>query len=259
MKNSDALEKSKGVVLFAANTETVDYISIARRAERLINYYLGLPVTILDSNSQLKNFRSSVDSLKPESWANGGRYRAYELSPYDQTILLDSDYLVFGDNLLKILDTVEDYKIANSNRYLSELGTHEISSNGLKTLWATIIAFNRTPKSKMFFDLVGRIERNYSYYQRLYNLNAYNFRNDYAFTIADHILNGYKQDTKNYIPWTMLTVSKPIESLALVNSKFHIKTDGKAYAVPKQDIHIMSKQYLLSDECDNLIKSATDA
>ena len=54
MKNSSALEKSKGVVIFATNTESIDYVKIANRTSRLIEHYLGLPVTILDANSTTK-------------------------------------------------------------------------------------------------------------------------------------------------------------------------------------------------------------
>ena len=57
----------------------------------------------------------------------------------------------------------------------------------------------------------------------------------------------------------MLTVSKPINAIEFNSNRFHIKIDNKAYIVPQQDIHIMSKQYLLSDDCEKLVKEMTDA
>jgi len=259
MNNLNQSEKSKGVVLFATNTETVDYLSIASRCERLVNYYLNLPVTIVSNSNPIKNRRYSVDSKTFEQWNNSGRSDAYQASPYDQTILIDCDYLVFDDNLLKILSTTQDYTIASSNKFIDAATPTKMGLYSLPTLWATVIAFNKTPKAKMLFDLVARIERNYTYYQRLYNLESNNFRNDFAFTIADNIINGYTQDSANYLPWPIYTVANPIDSLELQDQRLLLKTQGKGYVLPKQNLHIISKSYLLSDSCKQLIKAATGA
>ena len=259
MTNLEKLEKSKGVVIFATNTDTIDYVAIADRAAQLIKHYLGLPTTILTNAASLKNLRYSIDTNVFETWNNSGRHQAYHLSPYDQTILLDSDYFVFDNNLLKILETVQDYTIARNNVYLNGTAIEPMGLYSLPSLWATIIAFNKTPKSQMLFDLVARIERNYSYYRKLYNINEPNFRNDYAFTIADNILNGYTQDSSNYLPWPMLSIPGQVDSLVLDYSKFVIKTQGRAYVVPKQSLHIMSKAYLTSNACTQLVKDALDA
>ena len=258
MNDSNKSVKSKGVVLFATNTDTVDYLAIARRAERLINHYLGLPVTIIEG-SKNPNRRYSVDSGRFEQWNNTGRSKAYELSPYDQTILLDSDYLIFDDNLLKILESNVDYKIARHNRFIDHTDHDTMGKHSLPFLWATIVVFDRTPKSQMLFDLVARIERNYPYYCRLYNVRNTNYRNDYAFTIADNILNGYCQDIENYLPWSMISVANPIDSLELRDQKLLLKVKDQAHVLPKQSLHILSKAFLLSDACEQLIEAAIDA
>ncbi len=258
MKNLNVLEKSKGVLLFATNTATIDYVTIARRAERLINHYLKLPVTIV-SGTTTKNTRYNIDTNLVESWNNSGRSNAYELSPYDQTILLDSDYFMFDDSFLKILDTVTDYIIPQYNNFVGEPSLDNMGKYSLPSLWATAIVFNKTEKSQMLFDLVARIERNYSYYRTLYNIQATNYRNDYAFTIADNMLNGYTQDPANYLPWPIQTVASTIDSLELKDQTLLLKTNSKGYVLPKQNLHIISKRYLLSDACDELIKAAINA
>ena len=258
MKNSNALEKSKGVVLFASNTETVDYVKIAKQASRLIEYYLGLPVTILDAKSTKPNQRYSIDSNKFETWNNSGRSRAYELSPYNTTILLDSDYLVLDDNLKKIIDTTTDYKIVRHNEFIDIGNTNTMGTYSLPFLWATVVVFEKSNKSKMLFDLVSRIERNYSYYRKLYNIRESNFRNDYAFTIADNILNGYTQDQSNYISWTMKSLGSAPISIKLQGNQIHVKNKDHAYVLPKQSLHVISKFWLLSEECEEFIKAAID-
>lgn len=259
MNNSNASGKSKGVLLFATNTESVDYVTIARRAERLIKHYLRLPVTIVETTPSTANKRYNIDTGSFESWHNKGRGTAYDLSPYDQTLLLDCDYLVFDDNLLKILESLQDYAIVQQNDFIDGTQTTTMGKYSLHTLWATVIAFNKTNKTRLLFELVKRIERNYPYYWRLYNVNATNFRNDFAFTIADNIINGYTQDRSNYIPWPILTINRPIQKLSLENNKFFLEVNDQGYVLPKQSLHVMSKEYLLGDALESLIEAATNA
>ena len=154
MNNSNASEKSKGVILFATNTDTVDYVAIAHRAERLINHYLNLPVTIIETLQTTANKRYNIDTGTFETWNNKGRGTAYDLSPYDQTLLIDSDYLIFDNNLLKILDTLQDYTIARHNHFVGNTPLPLMGKYSLPTLWATVVIFNKTAKSQMLFDLL---------------------------------------------------------------------------------------------------------
>lgn len=258
MRNSNASEKSRGIVLFATNTETVDYELIAERSKRLIEHHLKLPVTIL-TGRQAPNTRLSVDTGEIEQWNNLDRYRAFELSPYDQTLLMDSDYLVLDNNLNKLFDLDCDYQIMSMNQYVDNPnGEHIMGPHSLPYLWATVIMFNRTQRSEMLFDLVGRVQRNYAYYRKLYNIKDGNYRNDYAFAIADNILNGYTQDCSNYIPWTMFTVARAIDHMSIDDGKIVLKNDGNARVLPKTNLHIMSKAWLQSKEYEQFIEDAVN-
>ena len=243
MNNSNAPAKSRGVVLFAHNTPTVNYERIAEQASRLITYTLNLPTTIITAADDTSNVRIGYANATP--WYNMGRYRSYDLSPYDETILLDSDYLILDDNLLKILDTTIDYAIMNKNQ--SPTGTVDTPALlSIPLVWATAVIFKKTSKAKLLFDLVARIQRNYGYYKRLYHLKSNNFRNDYAFAIADNIINGYTPSQG--IPWTMLTADKPIKKLEIKNNNIILREEKSAHVIPRQSIHIIDKDYLQSDE-----------
>jgi len=250
MKNSNVQEKSKGVVLFAFNTDRVNYIEIAERASRLITRNLNLPVTIItDIGEMPKNFRKGYAG--GTLWYNSGRYLAYELSPYDETLLLDSDYLILDDSLLKILDSTIDYTIMTKNQNPTQTMNGNMGMLSLNYVWATAIAFKKTTKSKLLFELVGRIQRNYDYYIKLYNLREHNFRNDYAFTIADNILNGYTNSSG--IPWTMLTIADPITKIEIKNNKLIVREQESAHILPRQNIHVIDKDYLLSDDYQRFV------
>ena len=83
--NSKDSAKSKGVVLFAFNTD-VDYVTIADRCGQLISHTLKLPVTLVTElpvtsehfdnviyvSNELKNFKPGHGF----SWRNGDRFLA---------------------------------------------------------------------------------------------------------------------------------------------------------------------------------------
>lgn len=262
--NSNAQEKSRGVVLFAYNTSAVDYVKIADQAASLIHKNLQLPVTLVtDSATATKNIDQIItadNSFKNSrqgyasgtTWRNGNRYIAYELSPYDETLLLDSDYLQLDSSLLKILDTVNDYSIMRHNQSPAGVMQGLLNPLGMHCVWATAIAFKKTQKSKMLFELAGRIQRNYSYYRKLYQIHQSNFRNDYAFALADHILNGYGPGPS--IPWAMFTVEQPVKSIELVKNNLVIREQETAHVVPVQNIHIMDKDFLISKQFEQLVE-----
>jgi hypothetical protein len=261
MTNLKKLEKSKGVVVFAFNSTTVDYVSIADQTSRLIDANLKLPVTLITDNnadpkfkydtvikvdSQSGNLRNSSTGELVE-WRNFDRYLAYKLSPYDTTILLDCDYLVFDDSLLNLLDQDFDYRLMhNSHRPKDEM--YQIMGTlGLPFVWATVVLFKKSKLSKQYFDLVGRIQQNYFYYSILFNCMG-SYRNDHAFAMANLILNGYDISEHKSIPWSMLTVDQSIESLEIKNNFVILRHNDSADVVAKQNIHVMDKKFLSSND-----------
>jgi hypothetical protein len=121
----------------------------------------------------------------------------------------------------------------------------------LSQVWATAVIFKKTPKAESLFDLVGRVQRNYNYYRRLYNITQQNFRNDYAFAIADNIVNGY--DSSPGIPWTMVTLENVVEKIEVQNNRLIVREKDSAHVLPRQSLHVMDKDYLQSDEYDKFV------
>lgn len=263
MKKSVVQEKSRGVLLFAFNTK-LDYVEIARRSARLIQKTLGLPVALItdtpvdsvefDKVFLVDNTLQNYKVGQPGAWRNGDRYRAYQLSPWDETLLIDSDYLMLDSNLLKLFEQDFDYRIMTHNQTPAGNWSTEIGTYGLPYQWATAILFRRSEKTRMLFDLVGRIQRNYNYYLKLYHGKNSSFRNDYAFTIANNILQGYELGMDQGIPWPMLTLNEALTSISVKDDLFTIKEKNKAYVISRQNLHIMDKEYLLSDNFATLVE-----
>jgi hypothetical protein len=264
--NSKKSEKSKGVVVFAFNTQ-VDYVAIADQTCRLIEKNLGLPITLVTDHDAAPVFAyDQIVRVDPQGatyrtedasvqWRNFGRYLAYELSPYDETIVLDTDYLVLDDSLLKLFDTDWDYKLMHHNSDENGPSYEQMGNTSLPFIWATVILFRKTEKARLLFELVGKIQRNYNYYRLLYNIREGNYRNDYAFAIANIILSGYHTNEQQGIPWRMFTLSNKIDRLIVDgdNTRAYFKTQNPLF-LPQQNIHVMDKEYLQTEQFKNYVR-----
>jgi hypothetical protein len=255
MKTSKKLEKSRGIVAFAYNVDTINYVSIARSTLALASKQLNLPYTLItdrELKNELHTMRHDVDTGEFIKWRNVGRHHAYNLSPYEETLVIDVDYLILDTNLNKIFDVNWDYLLARNSHALTAQWSSTMGSNSLPYVWATVFAFRKTEKSKMYFDLIGRIQRNYAYYCALFNVDSRNYRNDYAFAIADTILNGYAIETKS-IPGSILAVDQSIQSMTVKDKHIVVKDKNKSYVLPRTNLHVMSKAYLQSDDFKILV------
>lgn len=254
MKNSKRLEKSRGIIAFANNTDTINYIEIASRTLSVASKILNLPYKIITTKTTNYNSRFDIDTEKFVQWNNFDRHLVYELSPFDETLVIDADYLILENSLTKIFDIEWDYLLQRNSVALTQEWPNNMGSNSLPFVWATVFAFRKTIKSKLFFELVSRVQNNYGYYINLFNIRERNYRNDYAFAIADYIINGYKIEAST-IPGTMLTVDQLINSIKINDNKVVIKDTNKSYVLPLMNLHIMSKSYLQSDNFNDLVDS----
>jgi hypothetical protein len=251
-KNLEKSEKSRGIVAFAVNTETTNYVEIATRTLKIASQTLDLPYTILSPQASAGNQRFDIDTEQFVQWNNFDRHSVYELSPYDETLVIDADYLILDNNLNTIFDTSWDYLLQRNSYALTQEWPSAMGPNSLPFVWATVFAFRKTFRSKLFFHLVSRVQDNYEYYRNLFNIVERNYRNDYAFAIADYILNGYTKCEQS-IPGNMLTVDQVIKSISIHGLQLIIKDENRSYVIPRTNIHIMSKAYLQSKDFQLLV------
>ena len=129
----------------------------------------------------------------------------------------------------------------------------------LPYLWATVVMFRKCPRSKMFFDLVGRIQRNWAYYRNLFMVDGTSYRNDYSFAMANIILNGYCSTSKNIIPWKMFTVVQEVVRMDTnLKDKIIVRLNDLAITIPKHNVHIMDKNFLTSEAFEEFVEEILD-
>ena len=155
---------NRGILLFAFNTEQVDYLKMAIATAKRANHFLNLPVSVV-TNIDAKHIDYKFDNVITENadksnvknnkvWVNKGRYRSFELSPYDETILLDVDYIINSDRLLKIFDVYDDFACHKTIDLLMypDFPNDKIGPISHDVLWATVVAFKKSKRAEQIFN-----------------------------------------------------------------------------------------------------------
>jgi len=262
---------TRGVLLFAFNNEQIDYVAQACFLAKRVKKYMGLPTTLVTDDIQRvvkhyngleifddiygqevqrknkKTYHDGSLSKKVLDFKNFNRSEAYDLSPYQQTLILDTDYIISNDLLSKIFDTDNELMMYSNSIDVSGWRDGKefsyISETSIKFYWATCVYFTKSPKNKTFFDLIKHIKENYNHYRNLYQITSTVFRNDYAFSIAAHIM-GYVKE----LPGKMIysTHKDILQNISDSKIKLLIEKEDRVgeYTLLKSDglnIHVMNK------------------
>lgn len=220
---------SKGFLLIGHDTEEVPYGRLSDLTAKLIKKHFDLPISIItdkystiDStlydkvvikNIGAENYRYDMVLDKRVKWRNTDRSEIYSLTPYDQTIVVDSDYLIQNDNLKILFDQNVDFLCHNT--MIEATGTGQFKNDeylGIAKIpfcWATVMYLKKSEYAESVFTMWKHVQQNYAYYTQLYNLKRASFRNDYALSIALHMINGQVIHNK-FIPWPLINI--PIQS-----------------------------------------------
>jgi hypothetical protein len=250
---------SKGAVIYAYNS-TFDYVKSAEFAAKQVKKYLGIPVTLITDtdtgpdvfdtvinkpNKSPAATRSIVTSGSEQlrfEWKNQNRASAYDLSPYDQTLLIDADYFMFNDSLKCLFDS--DFEFSCSEDIV-DVASHittpvRVSSISMQMCWATVVYFTKCKFSESVFSFMETIRNNWQYYSMLYNFNSDLFRNDYALSIALHALSGFDRH-RTRLPIKLHTIFTSIEILDVRDDEVVFATHSGINKIKGTNLHVMNK------------------
>lgn len=289
---------SKGVLMYAHNNDEIDYLKIACANALMVKKNLEVPVTLVTDSGTIdwgrkalgdefidmcfeqvivvhrdylfdnpRNFADTSFTSKPLQFYNCNHYEAYDLSPYEETLFIDADYLIMSSALNNCWgsnnDVMIDHRIFSPSDDKAPV-TKYIDEFGIKMYWATVIYFRKSDFAKFLFSLVEHIQKNYQYYRDLYTFSNSMYRNDNAFSVAIHTLNGFtdsKESVVGNLPITGLLMSWDTNDIhSVVDVDDIIIYAEKAGATgtyllarfKNQDIHIMNK-WSINRVADKLI------
>lgn len=252
---------TRGILMFAFDNGTVPYTRFAAWSAGRIQRHLGLPVSVItnadlsgyDTFDQVIQIPATANGSREGTWFNLGRWQAHALSPYDQTVLLDADYVVCSDQLLTLFDSNQDmlsmrfaYDVTNRRDYqdLNFFGRHRMPS-----AWATVVYWRTSHVADLVFGMIRMIEQNWQHYKNIYGIAERRFRNDYALAIANNTVMGHIGSWPE-IPWNMATVESGCDITCLSADRFEVAFQDqhnrrRRIRIQDQDLHVMDKNQLV--------------
>jgi hypothetical protein len=156
-----------GALIFAFNNEQTDYLSMAAWSAKNIHRHLGISVAVVtDYENPLGDFDYVINTQAQSggqryfsdydtnvTWHNTNRMDAYTLSPWDQTLVLDADYVIASDQLRTVLNSRQDFMCYRFARDVTGLQTFEdlnyFGNHRMPMWWATVMMFRRSTASEL--------------------------------------------------------------------------------------------------------------
>ena len=251
-----------GAIIFAVGKHAIDYAAMAAWSAARIERHLGLPTTLITDQAvdnsafdhiiridaqQNDRSRWFADLEQSVPWHNLDRCDAFDLTPYDRTLLLDADYVVNSGQLRRVVDHDRFW----CHRYAYTVGTGQILDHFGRhqhpMYWATVMAFGRDAESAFIFDSMRMIRNNWQHYRDLYHIDNPLFRNDYALSIALPLVHGHVQPP--VLPGAMMNVMPEHGLRQIEEDKFEVKWRCSRGRVNKNlleayDFHAMCKRDL---------------
>lgn len=255
-----------GALIFAFNNEKIDYVTMAGWSADNIHRHLDIPVCVVtDSDIQDSRFDKIIRIDKTETeqqrefadidgrvtWYNQDRVDAYHLTPWDQTLVLDADYVVASDLLRNVLNYDQAFMChrlawdVTTGETLDNL--NQFGRNNMPMWWATVMMFRRDTTAGYIFDSMKMIRDNWAHYRDLYAIGRSKYRNDFALSISLGIVSGHTAKV-DVIPHNLATLMPECLIEELETDYYHItymKNDKPRHITLRgMDFHAMGKGHL---------------
>jgi hypothetical protein len=255
-----------GVLIFAYNNEHIDYLAMANWSAKNIRRHLNLPVCVVTdqvvpdtykfeqviyATTDSQNSRWFADIDATVTWYNGNRSNAYELSPWDQTLVLDADYVVASNQLTQLLDATQDFLC--HRRAYDVSGNMSFDENNffgksrMPMNWATVMLFRRSKTTELIFETMQMARDNWSHYRNLYGILKSTYRNDFALSIAMNTVDGHTMSSPT-IPWELASVLPEHKLTQLDTDRYRVDfvtQDNKPrWITLTSDFHAIGKKHL---------------
>lgn len=283
---------TKGILIYAHNNRYVDYALMAIISAGLAKKHLKVPASMVTDPSTIEWMRESSILEKATAvfeniiiverpmtdnqrrlydgennevvpFINSNRSSAWDITPYDRTLLIDCDYLTMSDKLKEYWDLDSDVLIGESIKDIynqSRIGYNDVyvSEVGVKLYWATTVMFTKNEASKTFFDTVNFVKDNYKHYADVFRFDSKQYRNDIAFSVAKHIIDGFEETLVDRLPPVLTLLDKDIlhsvngEKLTVLVSP-QLNSNFCAAALTGVDVHVMNKQSIIRNK-DQLLE-----
>ena len=250
-----------GLVALVTDDKTVSAIEKSHgKLDRFFDHVIIDPV---DRKVPIREFQDTRHSSDKVPYLNSNRSSAFDLTPFDETLMLDVDYLMLDNTMDLVWGSAEDL-MCNSriidieyNDCVSRM--HDMS---IPVYWATAVYFQKTHRVKTLFDHMKFIKENYLYYMDVYGFNhGPYFRNDFAISIALHEMNGFlEKDAVASLPVDHIFFGDSFDEIHGYDGSLLITSEKQQDVfIPhriSRNIHVMNKK-ALQRKCKEIIDASS--
>lgn len=281
---------TKGILIFAHNNEGIDYVKLACATALMIRKNMNVDgITLVTDDTSLnysltdhesvakyffdeivvyenkkftkRNYRDHIKSDKILTFYNGDRCQAWDITKYDETIIIDADYLI-QDNILNNCWGSENSFMVNKNittvNTLFPMQQPRINFQGIEQYWATVVYFKKDQEAKLIFDAWKMVKENHPYYKSLYDIPGKIFRNDFALSVALHITENSNIPS---LPESSLLSSYDEDDIIEVGlnkiilaTRDNDRADFMPVKIQDRNVHVMNK-FALTNHVEKLMET----
>lgn len=278
------MNKTQGVLIYAFNNKEIDYVKLAVEAAKRVKFFLDKPITLVtDSPNWLeetmpesvhlfdniidmrekfsafkivgnyRNYNDGTLSSKKLEFKNHMRSKTYDITPYDETLVIDCDFLIANDTLKYCWNQPFDFLIwkdaVDLSGYRKDPSFEKLSDYTIDFYWATVFFFRKTKETEIFFNLIEHVKENWNFYKMIYQFSSGLFRNDHTFSVAIHIMNGYtKSRWHSALPGRLLYTTDNDILIDMTDTEFTFLIEKEKYLgeytllkTKELNVHVMNK------------------
>jgi len=168
---------TKGIIVLAQNNATDDYVEQSALLAMSLRYYNDVPISIITDDKVPEEYISLFDKIIPipfgdsaedSEWKVENRWKIYHASPYDETIVMDTDMLVL-QNIDTWWNFLSNYKVFYTSNVLTYRGETANTSyyrktfidNNLPNLFCGLHYFKKCEVAQQFYTWLELVVNNW--------------------------------------------------------------------------------------------------
>ena len=168
---------SKGIVVLAQNNETDNYVEQSALLAMSLRYHNDVPISLITNDQVPEEYVNLFDkiipipfgdSAKDSEWKVENRWKIYHASPYDETIVMDTDMLVL-QNIDVWWNFLSNYEVFYTSNVLTYKGETANTSyyrktfidNELPNLFCGLHYFKKSDFAQQFYTWLELVVNNW--------------------------------------------------------------------------------------------------
>jgi hypothetical protein len=277
------VQVSKGFLVFAQNTADVDYVQQAYALALSIKLTQKevIDISLVTDSPVPKKYLSAFDQVlsipfgdqsNNSKFRTENRWKLYHASPYDETIVLDSDMLVLediatwwkycGNYDIRFCNSITNYKL---QQVTDNVHRKTFASNNLTNPYFALHYFKKSHRSLEFFKVLEFVINNWEWFWTKFAPENYQdwLSMDLAVAIAIEVMCAQEEFLDANCPLKFVHMKTPLQGWNISNTSwqdsvlYNFNGDLTVGNIQQQKIFHYVENDFLSDKIINRLEELT--